>query len=171
MLSRRLPSSRSTRRPRLRLLILVTLVTLAVTLWYLLRHELSDPDPVTWYPPAPTACNLHAGPCSTALGEGERLTLEIAVDGKIRPLAPLPLDVAIDGVAASRVSISFEGVDMDMGLNRFALGAGEAGHFHGQGQLGICTNDTMTWRAKVTFDSPRGRLGSWFDIDVERSLP
>ena len=103
-----------------------------------------------------------------------RLTLAIPVEGDIRPLESLPLEVRIDGVEAQNVRVVFEGVGMDMGEHRFHLDAvqgGEPGRFQGAGQLGICTSERMTWRARVSFDAPRGRLGSTFDLDVERTLP
>lgn len=173
MHSRQSPASRGARRPRLRLLITVTVVTLLIALWYLLRYELGDHQETTWYPAAP-GCDLHQGPCGVGLEENERLTLAIPVEGDIRPLESLPLEVRIDGVEAQNVRVVFEGVGMGMGEHRFHLDAvqgGEPGRFQGMGQLGICTRERMTWRARVSFDAPRGRLGSTFDLDVERSLP
>ncbi|MBY5925230.1 MULTISPECIES: hypothetical protein [unclassified Halomonas] len=173
--SRQSSASRGARRPRLRMLITVTVVTLLVALWYLLRYELGDHQETVWYPAAP-GCDLHQGPCSASLGEGESVSLAIAPDSSIQPLVALPLAVRIDGVAADNVRVSFEGVDMDMGEHRFTLSAeppdeNGVSRFIGEGQLGICTRETMVWRARVSFDTPRGRVGSFFDLEVERSLP
>ncbi|MDR5866402.1 hypothetical protein [Halomonas koreensis] len=161
------PSSRS---PLLRLLILVTLLTLAVALWYLLRHGLDGRPDVAWTPPE-AACDLQAGPCRAALGEGRALSLSIPVEGPIRALTPLPLRVRLDGVPAEAATVTFVGRDMDMGLHRFPLTAGGDGTFRGQGQVALCTEARMPWRAEVVVDTPDGRLGSWFDFEVRRHTP
>lgn len=172
MLLRRPLWSRSTRRPRLHLLIVVTLVTLVVALWYLLRYQLSDEHDVTWYPPSATiTCNLHEAPCSTEIGDAGRVTLAIPVDGPIKPLVILPIEVMLEGIEADRVVVSLAGVDMDMGTYRFPLEAESAQHFVGEGQLSICTRDTMDWRVRVVLENPQGRMGSWFDVAVERNEP
>ncbi|QEM83531.1 hypothetical protein [Halomonas binhaiensis] len=158
----------STRRPRLTLLITLTLIALGMALWYLLRYEIAGHEAVEWHVPEQVeSCDLHRGSCSADLGDGARLTLSIPVDGDIRPLEPLPLDVQISGIEATGAVVSFEGVDMDMGVHRFPLTASGSGHFQGQGQVGICTRDRMMWRVLVVLDTPRGPLGSWFDLEVQ----
>ncbi|ALM50995.1 hypothetical protein [Halomonas huangheensis] len=172
MLLRRPFGSRSTRRPRLHLLIVVTLITLVVALWYLLRYQFSDEHDVRWYPPSSNiTCNLHEMPCSVELGELGRMQLAIPVEGPIKPLVPLPVEVRLDGIEADKVMVSFEGADMDMGTYRFPLGAESAQHFVGEGQLSICTRESMDWRIRVVLDTDQGKVGSWFDLSVERSLP
>lgn len=157
----------ASRPPLLRLLIITTLLTLSVALWYLVRHAL-DGDEVRWTPPA-AACDLQAGPCSVDLGDGLTLTLAVHGEGRIRPLAILPLEVRLDGAPAEAAVVTFVGRGMDMGLHRFPLEAVSNGVFHGQGQVTLCTEAVMPWRARVTVDTSRGRLGSWFDFEVTRS--
>ena len=106
MHSRQSPASRGARRPRLRLLITVTVVTLLIALWYLLRYELGDHQETTWYPAAP-GCDLHQGPCGVGLEEGERLTLAIPVEGDVRPLETLPLEVRVDGVSLDEADLVY----------------------------------------------------------------
>ena len=156
-----------TRPPLLRLLVLFTLGTVAVALWFLASHLLRDAGQVHWYPEAP-GCELSAGPCLAELGNERRLALDLGVRGEIRALQRLPLEVALDGVDAQRVVVDFVGRDMDMGLHRFPLQDAGDGLFHGEGQVAICTEAVMSWRAKVVVDTPRGRLGSWFDFTVVR---
>lgn len=157
----------TTRPPLLRLLIIATLLTLAVALWYLFRYSLQDEEEVRWTPPS-RACDLQAGPCTTTLAEGVSLTLDVAGDAPVRALEVLPLRVRLDGLTADAVVVTFEGRDMDMGLHRFPLQAAGDGLFRGEGQVAICTEAVMPWRAKVVVDTPRGRLGSWFDFTVVR---
>ncbi len=157
------------RPPLLRLLIVTTLLTLGVALWYLLRHSL-DGDDVRWTPPS-TSCDLQAGPCRTDLGDGVTLTLDLAGKGPIQALTVLPLEVQLAGASAEAAVVTFDGRDMDMGLHRFPLAAAGGGVFRGEGQVALCTEAVMPWRARVVVDTPRGRLGSWFDFEVTRKAP
>jgi len=159
-----------TRPPLLRLLVLFTLGTVAVALWFLASHLLRDAGQVHWYPEAP-GCELSAGPCLAELGNERRLALDLGVRGEIRALQRLPLEVALDGVDAERVVVDFVGRDMDMGLHRYPLTLGDDGRYHGEGQIPICTDAVMPWRARVIVETADGKLGSRFDFDVERDAP
>ncbi|WP_089713896.1 hypothetical protein [Halomonas daqiaonensis] len=168
MPQRILLSTGAARPPLLRLLIVITLLTLAVALWYLTRYSLRGEGGVHWHPPAENRCVLHAAPCTASLGQDIALHLTVASEGPIRPLERLPLEVRLSGVPAESARIDFVGRDMDMGLHRFPLEAVGDGVFRGEGQVAICTEAVMAWRAKVVVDTPQGRLGSWFDFDVAR---
>jgi len=103
------------------------------------------------------------------LGDKGRVTLHIQTNGRIEALEILPLDVKVDGLKATQVDVDFIGRDMDLGLHRFALTAQSPHHFQGQGQVGICTQTVMPWRARVILNTAEGKMGSWFDFDVIRS--
>ncbi|KAE8437857.1 hypothetical protein [Vreelandella piezotolerans] len=154
--------------PALKVLILVTGLALAACTWYVFANWLRDDRDIVWFIPN-GECNLHRAPCSATLGDKGELTLTIDTDGRIEALEVLPLDVEVEGVNPRHVTVDFVGRDMDMGLNRFALTATAPGHFHGQGQVGVCTQAVMPWRARVILETPDGKLGSWFDFDVTRS--
>lgn len=154
--------------PALRVLILVTGLALAACTWYVLANWLRADSDVTWFPPH-AGCDLHVHPCAAMLGDKGRITLAVDANGQINALDIVPLEVKVEGIDAHHVSVDFVGRDMDMGIHRFGLTANDAGHFHGQGQVGICTQAVMPWRARVILDTPHGKLGSWFDFDVIRS--
>jgi len=156
------------RFPVLKVLILVTGIALAAFSWYALSNWLRSDGDVIWYPPT-QECNLHQGACSTALGDKGRIALQVPTNGRIKALEPLPLSVKVEGVEAHAATVDFIGRGMDMGLNHFPLQPAGQGHFSGKGQVGICTQDVMPWRARVILDTPDGRIGSWFDFDVVRS--
>lgn len=156
------------RIPLLKGLILVTGLALAALSWYAFSHWLRDDADITWYSPAP-GCDLHSAPCSATLGDKGQLSFAVDVDGRIEALEILPLNVSVEGVETNTVKVDFIGRDMDMGLHRFMLDATGDGRFYGQGQVGICTQAVMPWRARVIVDTPNGRIGSWFDFDVIRS--
>jgi hypothetical protein len=170
MSSPTLPDVGKSRFPGLRLLILATLLTLCVALWYLAAHLLRGGADVDWYL-STFPCELQRGECSAPLGEGRTLTLDVDAPGSIRALELLPLKVHVDGVEAQSVRVDFVGSDMDMGLHRFPLSKQDRGHFEGVGQVPICTESVMRWQAQVVVETPEGRLGSRFDFTVERSLP
>lgn len=148
-------------------MILATLVTLCVALWYLAAHMLRGESDVVWHLAAPS-CDLHRSDCSVELGEGRTLTLSVDAPLGIRPLELLPLTVRVEGVEAQSVSIDFVGRDMDMGLHRFPLSKQDEGLFQGDGQVPICTESVMPWQARVVLETPAGRLGGRFDFMVER---
>lgn len=154
--------------PVLRVLILVTGLALAACAWYAFAHWLHRDGDVTWFPPT-ADCDLHTAPCSATLGDKGRITLHVLANGQIDALEILPLEVEVEGMTATQVDVDFVGRDMDMGLHRFALTASSPGHFQGQGQVGICTQSVMPWRARVILDTEEGKVGSWFDFDVIRS--
>ena len=156
------------RPPLLRLLVLFTLGTVAVALWYLTSYSLRGDDNVRWYVEE-TGCELSRGPCRAPLGEGASLTLDLGAEGEIRALELLPMSVALEGVEADSVVVDFIGRDMDMGLHRYPLARQADGAFRGAGQIPICTEAVMPWRARVIVTSGDHCLGSGFNFEVERS--
>ncbi|MDI5932556.1 hypothetical protein [Halomonas kalidii] len=158
------------RSPLLRLLMLVTLGVIAVALWYLTSYSLRGGGEVRWVAPE-APCDLHVGACAATLDRGVSLAFEADVAGRIRALEPLPLVVTLEGLEAEAARVEFVGRDMDMGLHRFPLTRGADGVFRGEGQVTICTESVMPWRARVVVETARGSLGSWFDFDVERHTP
>ncbi|WP_416138757.1 hypothetical protein ACM26W_20270 [Halomonas sp. HK25] len=168
-----MPTSGSTdpvisRPPLLRLLVLFTLGTVAVALWYLTSYSLRGSDDVRWFPEE-VGCEPSQGVCQAALGEDGSLMLDLGADGEIRALEILPMTVALEGVEADSVVVDFIGRDMDMGLHRYPLARQADGTFRGEGQVPICTETLMPWRARVIVTSGERRLGSGFNFEVERS--
>ncbi|WP_228716939.1 hypothetical protein [Billgrantia pellis] len=149
-------------------MMLATLITLCVALWYLAAQLLRGESDVDWYL-ATLPCDLPAAACSASLGGARRLTLSIDAPGGIRALDPLPLRVEVTGVDAQSVRVDLIGRDMDMGLHRFPLEAEDGGRFEGVVQVPICTESVMAWQAEVVVTTPEGRLGSRFDFSAKRS--
>lgn len=154
------------RSPLFKLLIIVTLLTVVVALWYLLDYYLrGSSQDTTWYPPS-TPCDLTQSACHADLGMRAELWLTLGEEPV--PLDPLDIDVRVQGIEAERVVVDFIGRNMNMGINRFVLSDQGNGHFKGQGQLGVCSVDEMPWRAQVLIETADGRRGSWFDFEVKR---
>lgn len=160
----------ASRPPLLRLLALLTLGTVVVAVWFLVNHQLRDVGQVRWYPEAP-GCELSAGPCLAELGSERRLALDLGVRGEVRALQRMPLEVTLEGVDAERVVVDFVGRDMEMGLHRYPLSADADGRYRGEGQIPICTEAIMPWRARVIIETADGKLGSGFDFEVRGDAP
>ena len=156
----------SARSPLLKLLIIVTLATIVVALWYLVDYYLrSNTEDITWYPPQ-VPCDLHRSACQADLGLHADLRLSLGKE--LQPLQPLEIDVHLHGIEAEQVVVEFVGRNMDMGLNRYVLDDLGNGHFRGRGQFGNCNEDIIPWRAQVMIETANGRKGSWFDVDIRR---
>ncbi|MFG6667806.1 hypothetical protein ACGK9R_11910 [Halomonas sp. HNIBRBA4712] len=153
--------------PVLNVLMLITALALMACLVYGLQSWLRGEETITWFAPDP-GCQLAEGPCS-AHAEGIELHFAVDTEGAIQALSVLPLEVTVKGAKASLASVEFVGRDMEMGRHRFDLVATAPGHFNGQGQVGLCTQAVMAWRARVILTTPQGKIGSWFDFDVTRS--
>ncbi|TDX28672.1 hypothetical protein DFO67_10951 [Modicisalibacter xianhensis] len=154
------------RSPLLNLLIIVTLATIVVALWYLVDYYVrGSTEDIIWYPPQ-VPCDLHRDACQADLGVHADMRLSLGSD--LEPLEPLEIDVHLQGIEAKQVVVEFVGRNMNMGLNRYILDDMGNGHFRGLGQFGVCREDIMPWRAQVTIETADGRKGSWFDVDIRR---
>lgn len=111
--------------------------------------------------PLDKACDLRAGPCSSTLPSGGRISL--VIQPKAIPLIkPLKLQVEIEGINAQSVEVDFVGIGMEMGFNRPKLAPVAAGRFAGEGILPVCVRDAMEWEARVLVQSDRGLLAAPF---------
>ncbi|MES9903062.1 MAG: hypothetical protein ABW168_10300 [Sedimenticola sp.] len=100
-------------------------------------------------------CDLRAGPCSSELPGGGRITF--AIEPRSIPLLkPLQLQVDVEGVPVESVAVDFVGIGMEMGFNRPKLTALSTGRFTGEGMLPVCVRDAMEWEARVLVQSEQG---------------
>lgn len=112
------------------------------------------PD-IAYSVPFDPACDLRAGPCTSAIDGDTRVSF--AIEPKAIPLVkPLQLEVRLQGLDASQVEVDFSGVDMNMGFNRLRLEQTGEGAFSGEGMLPICVREAMQWEAKVLITTSRG---------------
>ena len=107
------------------------------------------PDPsATLTAPLDPACDLHSGPCTSAIPGGGRIRLSIAPH-PIPLLRPLHIAVTLEGLDARSVEVDFTGVDMNMGYNRQQLKAQSDGQYTGAATLPVCITGRMAWQASV----------------------
>ena len=109
--------------------------------------------------PLDPQCDLRAGPCSSELPGGGRITFSITPE-EIPVVQPLVLDVKLEGIAAAGVEVDFQGVDMNMGFNRPRLVRQGQGHFSGPGMIPVCVRDAMEWEARVLVASDDGLVAA-----------
>lgn len=129
-------------------------------------RPLLNPEPLFSAPVDP-ACDLRQGPCRASFPGGGALSFEI-LPRAIPLLAPLALNVEVEGVEPGAVQVDFSGVDMNMGLNRVDLKAAGAGRFEGEGMLPTCVRNRMAWEAKVFVETPAGLLAAPFRFETVR---
>ena len=115
-------------------------------------------------------CDLHHGPCVARFDTGGSVTLSIT-PRPVAMLAPLALEVRLDGLAAERVELDFQGREMFMGYNRRQLMTQEPGLYRGEGVLPMCVTDWMTWEATVLIETDEGLLAAPFAFVTERPRP
>lgn len=95
-----------------------------------------------------TSCNLHAGPCASAIPGGGRVELSLA-PRPVPLLRPLAVTVKVEGLEARAVEVDFAGVDMNMGFNRPQLKSQGDGRYAGEATLPVCITGRMAWQASV----------------------
>lgn len=111
--------------------------------------------------PLDSSCDLRAGPCTSSLPGGGRVTFAIPTEG-IPLVKPLDLEVKLEGISASSVEVDFVGIGMNMGYNRPRLDAKGGGVYVGTGMLPVCVRVAMEWEARVLVRSERGLLAAPF---------
>lgn len=129
--------------------------TVGAKLW------LSPPPATTVSAALDTACDLHAGPCASAIPGGGRI--ELSIEPRPIPLLrPLRLAVKVEGMEAGKVEIDFTGVDMNMGYNRPELKRENGNRFTGQATLPVCITGRMAWQATVMATTDKIRVAAPF---------
>lgn len=103
--------------------------------------------------PLVEGCRLDRQVCSAALPGGGRV--EMALEPRPVPTSgPMRVIVTVEGAQAERVTVDFEGVDMNMGLHRLPLAAADGRHV-GETTLPVCVTGRMVWQATVMLEVGR----------------
>jgi hypothetical protein len=130
---------------------------------YLAQANLPPPPPINLA--ADPACDLRSGPCGLGLPGGGTIRLALG-PSRLPVMEPLAITVEGEGVGIRAVTVSFEGVDMNMGVNRFVLGAEADGRFVGNGVLPLCVRNRMQWQAVVLAETERGPVSAPFRFET-----
>jgi hypothetical protein len=101
---------------------------------------------------APQDCDLRAGPCQKAVGDGG---VSLALSPADIPLmTTLTLQVELESLEAQAVRVDIRGLNMDMGLNRTRLRRVADGSWQGETVLPVCSQRRMEWEAAVLIEGP-----------------
>lgn len=106
--------------------------------------------------PLVEGCRLDRQACSAALPGGGRVGMAL----EPRPVptsSPMRVIVTVEGAQAERVTVDFEGVDMNMGLHRLPLAAADGRHV-GETTLPVCVTGRMVWQATVMLEVGRNNI-------------
>lgn len=133
----------------------IGLLALVVIVGYQFAPLLLPKADVTVQPPA--GCDLQQSSCEALLPGGGAIRFSIS-PRPIPLVAPLQLEVGLEGRKAGKVEVDFAGATMDMGFNRIALKPAGPGRFSGQGTLPVCVTGPMEWEATVLLETDRERI-------------
>ncbi len=145
-------------------LLLAIITAVSVRLWLV-----SEPL-ATVIAPLDAACDLQAGPCSSAIPGGGRVQLSITPH-PVPLLRPLQISVAVEGLDARMVEVDFSGVEMNMGYNRHVLSAQGDGTFSGESTLAACISGRMAWQASVMIATGKVKVIAPFRFATGRADP
>ncbi len=109
-------------------------------------------------------CDLQQTPCTAELPGGGTVTVGFE-PRPVKPMQDFTIRLVADGVGLRAAVISFTGVDMNMGLNRFELEPdGDA--FAGGAILPICVRNRMAWEARLRLRTAAGIYEIPFRFDT-----
>lgn len=110
-------------------------------------------------------CDLHQGVCSVSVPDLGTVSLSIE-PRPIPVIKPLHVTVQTDGFAANAVTVDFNGVNMNMGINRYAMIKQGENRFEGDSMLPVCVRNRMAWQADVQVETAKGMYVFPFRFDT-----
>jgi len=144
------------------LLVAALLFGAILSLRHILEPEVAAKAPVN------TQCDLHQSTCSSELPTGGRVSLSI-LPHPIPVMQPVQLEVRVEGLNPSDVTVDFTGVNMNMGLNRVRLHPDTGGRYTGNGMLPVCVRERMVWDARVLVTGQNGVIEAPFRFETHRN--
>jgi hypothetical protein len=110
-------------------------------------------------------CNLHNNACTLTLPDGGEVTLSIE-PRPIPVIEQLAIKVSTKSINAQAVTVDFSGVDMNMGINRYALKRDGEGSYKGGAVLPVCVRSRMDWEAQVWVQTNAGIVVAPFRFET-----
>ena len=100
-------------------------------------------------------CRLNKFPCEIKLENGGRVQLDISPQ-PVEVLKPLDVWVELNQIEVNRIVGQFNGVGMNMGINRYVFKKEFDGSYHATVTLPICVRNRMEWEAEIFLETERG---------------
>ena len=98
--------------------------------------------------PLDTTCDLAAGPCLAQTEGGQRIQLDLTPRG-VPTETPIRVDLRITPPPSELPKVVLQGAEMDMGILDVELRQREPGTYEGSLVVPVCTQESMTWGARV----------------------
>ncbi len=133
----------------------VLLLTVAVLLGY--RQFFRQNQIIVEYAALNSQCRLTEFPCTVRLMSGGRVQLNISPQ-PVEVMKPLEVRVALENIKARSVIVQFNGVGMNMGVNRYIFNQEQDGSYRAQVTLPICIRNRMEWMAEVYLETGQGTI-------------
>lgn len=113
-------------------------------------------------------CDLRQGGCELEIsGQSVRFLIE---PQDIQILQPLMISLIMPEnpvFLPEKVSVQFEGINMDMGYNRVFLEPVRPGYFQAKGMLPACTAETMHWLIHLLVQDSSGIRDYQFRLNTK----
>ncbi|MCW8888898.1 MAG: hypothetical protein OQK25_07540 [Gammaproteobacteria bacterium] len=100
-------------------------------------------------------CQLTAFPCRVQLNSGAIVQLTISPQ-PVEVMKPLDVRVDLEQIEANRVVAQFNGVGMNMGINRYIFSRHQDGSYRATVTLPICVRNRMDWEAEIQLETDQG---------------
>ena len=113
-------------------------------------------------------CDLRQGACELEIS-GQMVSFLIEPPD-IQILQPLKISLSMPEnpvFLPEKVSVQFEGINMDMGYNRVFLEPVSPGYFQAKGMLPACTAETMHWLIHLLVQDSSGTRDYQFRLSTE----
>ncbi|HEA26563.1 MAG TPA: hypothetical protein ENH92_05510 [Ectothiorhodospiraceae bacterium] len=131
-------------------ILLISVVTLLVYLQFfqqkqeIIERALLNPE-----------CQTAGFPCKVKLKGGGSVQLTISPQ-PVEVMKPLEVRIKLNQVTAKRVSAQFNGVGMNMGMNRYIFNEESNGTFLATVTLPVCIRNRMEWDAEIHLETKQG---------------
>lgn len=100
-------------------------------------------------------CQAVGFPCRVNLKGGGSVQLTISPQ-PVEVMKPLEVRIKLDQVEANRVVAQFNGVGMNMGMNRYIFNKESDGSFLATVTLPVCIRSRMEWDAEILLETEQG---------------
>lgn len=100
-------------------------------------------------------CQTAGFPCSVNLKGGGSVQLTISPQ-PVEVMKPLTVHIKLNQITVKRVSAQFNGVGMNMGMNRYIFNKESDGSFMATVTLPVCIRNRMEWDAEVSLETEQG---------------
>jgi hypothetical protein len=111
---------------------------------------------------AKVGCDLHESSCEAILGEGKKITLDIA-----KPLKAgeeMSFNVRTESFADDELKVQIYGLNMNMGIFDYVLAKTDEDNYSGKALVPTCKMGKMTWSVNII--SERENIGASFVLEL-----